>query len=1160
MGVVFRARHMTSERAVALKTVKVHAPKWLDSIRREILALRRVQHPGVVRIVDNGVHQGRPWYAMDLLEGESLRHFGQRVWSKYQRRANPSSSPVSATDGIPEHELAEPLSRAPASSSPWGGAWAAGLRAPVAADELRRVLQIVRRISATLAFLHGEGLVNCDLKPENVLLVNGEPVIIDFGLTAQHPGGSGREALEAPRGRSGTLPYMSPEQIRGEFVDARSDLYAVGCVLYELLVGRPPFVGPPRSVLSQHLTDAPIPPSTLVDGVSQELEAVVLRLLAKDQSERFGFADEVAGLLAELCSDVHSLPDFPPGRSYLYRSRFVGRDEPIAQLVALRHRIATGCGSLILVGGESGVGKTRFAMELTRVELTVSARIVTSEASSLSAEGASAGVAPLHVLRPLLRAVADRCQEGGAELTERLLGDRRSVLALYEPLLAEVPAYEEISPPIPLALDASRQRLFKYLSATLAAFAHDQPLVWVIDDLGWADELSLAFLRSLTREYLDTTPVFILCTHRSEEPTEAVEALGRLPHVTRITLPRLEADAVASMIGDMLAIRDSPEAFRDFIAREAEGNPFFVAEYLRTAVHERVLFRDRANSWQLQALGETPSQRYASLRLPRSLRAVIEQRLRKLSPMAQQAGFSAAVIGREIDLDVLREVAAMPDEAMMSAIDELLRRQVLEQPEPGSLRFAHDKLREVAYAQASAEQARRVHARVASVLQERWQGESDMSRRWATLGHHFAAGQQPESAARYLKLAADHARSTYSNNDAVRLYKEAIAHVSQIVLSLSSDAMSWEGTLAELQEALADVLALTGEREDARAAYTEALSRTAPEDAVARARQYTKLGKTWETQHQHEEALRLYAMAQDAVGDVTRASPQERAAWIQVSIEQLWVFYWLDRVPEMNELVDRLKPIVEAHGSFAQQIRFLQARFQLNLRRDRYVITEETLGYARMARFACQGSGAAQLAELPMAQFNYGFALLFNNALESAATELRSALQLAQRAGDTAQQARCLTYATLTARRRGRADEARDDATRSLAVSTAAGMRDYVAAAHANLAWVHLLDDDVEGAAHHAEEALKLWRSLELAFPLQWMALLPLLRISLRQGDVARAVRTAEAVLAPSQQHLPGAAVDALAHAVASFGAGNADAARQALQGALRELDRTGYL
>src|ERR1700690_2021651 len=79
MGVVYRARHLNSERAIALKTVDIPASRWIDSIRREIQALTRIRHPGIVRIVDHGVHQGRPWYAMDLVEGESLRSFGQRL-------------------------------------------------------------------------------------------------------------------------------------------------------------------------------------------------------------------------------------------------------------------------------------------------------------------------------------------------------------------------------------------------------------------------------------------------------------------------------------------------------------------------------------------------------------------------------------------------------------------------------------------------------------------------------------------------------------------------------------------------------------------------------------------------------------------------------------------------------------------------------------------------------------------------------------------------------------------------------------------------------------------------------------------------------------------------------------------------------------------------
>jgi hypothetical protein len=504
---------------VALKTVKIPTPRWLESIRREIDALTRIRHPGVVRIVEHGVEHGRPWYAMDLLEGESLRRFGQRLWSPY---STPAPVPLAITDHVSETDDVPPSgeidhfptfpSEPPSATIPH----LVGSLPPAAAGELQAVLRLMRRVCATLAFLHGEGFVNCDLKPENVLLVGGQPVIIDFGLTAHHPGGTGREALEAQRAMSGTLPYMSPEQIRGEFVDARSDLYAVGCMLYELVTGRTPFAGPARTIALQHLSSPPVPPSERVVDVSPELESLILRLLQKSLTDRFGFADEVAALLAELSGDAQRLPDFPPARPYLYRPRFVGRRDVLTRLTELRDGAASGSGCLVLVGGESGVGKTRVAMELTRIEPSVHMRIVTSEASTLSTEIAGPlGAAPLQAIRPMLRAIADRCQEGGAKVTEELLGGRRSVLALYEPLIAQVPASEPMTPAISLGADGARQRLFRYLSETLAAFAREQPVMWVLDDLGWADDLSLDFLKSLSAEYVATTPLFILGTYRS---------------------------------------------------------------------------------------------------------------------------------------------------------------------------------------------------------------------------------------------------------------------------------------------------------------------------------------------------------------------------------------------------------------------------------------------------------------------------------------------------------------------------------------------------------------------------------------------------------------------------------------------------------------------
>jgi eukaryotic-like serine/threonine-protein kinase len=1169
MGVVYRARHIGTERAVALKTVKVTAPRWLDSIRREIDALTRIKHPGVIRIVDHGVQYGRPWYAMDLLEGESLRHFGQRIWSPFRVPSTPigSTDGVSVTDGVSGSSPGDAAvhdvgtdSRPPARP---------GGLVPAAAGELRKVLKLMRRVCATLAFLHGEGFVNCDLKPENVLLVGDNPIVIDFGLTAHHPGGSGREALEALRSTSGTLPYMSPEQLRGEFVDARSDIYSIGCVLYELVTGHPPFSGPPRSIMMQHLSSAPVPPSELVADVPPALERVILKLLEKGLSERFGFADEVAAVLAEMAGDAHRLPDFPPVRPYLYRPRFVGREEVVSRLARLRDRAAAGSGALVLLGGESGVGKTRVAMELTRVVPGSRMRVVTGESTSLSAASAESGgvvgTAPLHTLRPLLQAVADRCQEGGADISDQLLGSRRSVLALYEPLLAQVPSHDSMAPVLPLAADASRRRLFTYLSETLAAFAQEQPVLWVLDDLGWADELSLDFLKSLTADYLEATPVFLLGTYRSEETTDDVAAISQLPHVTHLTLPRLAQGAVSSMIADMLAMPEATEGFVDFVTRQAEGNPFFVAEHVRTAVSERVLYRDQQHSWQLLARsGQGPAE-YESLPIPRSLREHIEQRLRKLTPAAQQTGLAAAVLGREAAIETLREVAAISDEAAVAALDELLRRQVFEQPEAGRVRFAHDKLREVTYAQAPAERVGELHARAAVALEARWRHRADASQIWAALGHHFAVGRRPDEAARYLKLAADHARATYANGDAIRLYREAINQTNQAMLRLSGDSIPSQETVAVLYEALGDVLALVGKRDEARAAYDEGMGRTEPGKAAVRARLYRKIGKTWEWQHRDDESLRHYELARKELPqDPAFARPDEREEWIAVRLEQLYVFYFLRRENEMDASVADLDPAIATHGTAAQRAIFFQGKMMRGLLRDWWVTTSDTLQYSKLALEACSNDPAS--AHLPMARFGLGFALLLQNSFEEASRELHLALGLAERAGDTSVQARCLTYLSLAARMRGDVDDTEAYAERAATASSEAGTEGYLAVAQGNRAWLAFQRGKVEESIHFGDQAMRVWgdstvtsRTKGHVYPFQWVALLPLLRSAVLRNDLGRGSRYAAALIRPDQMALPSPAREALGRALTWRDTERTSEIVVALQDALAALQATPY-
>src|SRR5262245_5673300 len=215
MGVVYRARHRVSGEHVALKTVAIPRPGLLACIRREIHALSRLDHPGIVRIHDHGVEAGIPWYAMELVEGPTLREHALLL-----RGASGDGGPT--------------LRFAPGAT---GATAPVAARAPEAAGgALLPLLGVVESVCHALAFLHGEGLVHRDLKPENIVLrADGTAVLVDFGLLATFHAPQGRDALEISGDVLGTIAYMSPEQSRGEMVDARSDLYGLGCILYELV-------------------------------------------------------------------------------------------------------------------------------------------------------------------------------------------------------------------------------------------------------------------------------------------------------------------------------------------------------------------------------------------------------------------------------------------------------------------------------------------------------------------------------------------------------------------------------------------------------------------------------------------------------------------------------------------------------------------------------------------------------------------------------------------------------------------------------------------------------------------------------------------------------------------------------------------------------------
>ena len=767
-GTVYRAAR-PGERAVALKTVKADSPGAVVSLRNEIRVLRRVRHPGVVEIVDEGVEAGVPWLAMELVQGE-------RLDAVFQSKARTRTRTVD-----------------------------------------RSLLTILRRVGETLAYLHGRGLVHRDLSPRNIIVRDAHPVLIDFGFASIAYEESRRSIDESTAGL-GTLAYLSPEQIRREELDARTDLYAFGCLLFEALTGRPPFVGSPQEIVRAHLTTEPVPPSQLAPGVPPELDVVVRSLLAKDRGMRTGYALDVVDRLALLGADGLAESAEVSPRTYLYACSLVGRSELVSELDAHLSEASSGAGSFLCLSGESGVGKTRLLAEAVRVARQLGMSVVSGRCVSVEVEGhkgSDPSSGPLHPLRSLLQLAADRCRNAGPAEAALLFGAEQPLIADHDPTLNQVIGSVAERPPC--SPEGAREQILTEARHLLRALATQGPILLLFDDLQWADELTFAVLESLRREFFDTLPLAIVGAYRTDEMRQ--DRLDSLRQVTSRTLDvaRLDRDSAERIAREMLGSPEAHSPILHDVLSDAQGNPFFLTEYMRTALAQGWLRRGRLGGWTLQAPGRDALIVAQRLPLPESVKLLFQRRLADLDDETQGVLLAAAVIGAEVPLCCLVGVApAIPSSRLFESLDLLCERQILRSRTDGYA-FTHDKLRETIYDLTAEPARRRVHLRAAVCLEEhRAQGPSHAPISDEALAHHFAAGGDLGRALGYLDRAGDVAFRSGAHQAAAEMFGRALDLAHRLGDAAGPErAAVWRRKRGDARFAVGDV---EGCIEDSRAA------------------------------------------------------------------------------------------------------------------------------------------------------------------------------------------------------------------------------------------------------------------------------------------------------------------------------------------------------
>jgi tetratricopeptide (TPR) repeat protein len=700
-----------------IKTEKLDDATRLRFSREAQVMGRLGDHANIMTIHDMGDERGQPYIVLPLMPGGDVE---------------------SLIEKSPEHRL--PIGQA---------------------------VGIAQSVCRGLEYAHAKGIIHRDIKPGNVWLSgDGTVKVGDFGLAL---------AVDLSRLTNegmmvGTYYYMPPEQAMGGEITAKADLYSVGAMLYEMVTGRPPFTGDDVvAVIGQHINTPPVSPNWHRPDLPPALAALIMRLLEKDPNKRPASATEVAEILeaieagkAEKLSADQSkaLAENP-----LYRRVFVGREAELRQLQSSFDAAASGQGSLTMVVGEPGIGKTALCEQLaTYVALRGGQALVGHcyEEGSLSL--------PYLAFVEAMRAYTQACDVN--RLREELGPGAPDVARI----VSEIRERLRIEPRPKGDPEEERYRLLQAVSDFLGSAAAAKPLLIVLEDLHSADGGTLEMLAHVARNLGDKR-LLLVGTYRDIEVdrthplSAALAEFRRLPHFGRVLLRGLNADEVRRMLSG-IAGQDIPWGLAEAVHRQTEGNPLFVQEVVRYLAEEGIIER-KEGGWRPRS--DTP----VEMRIPDGLRDVIGKRLSGLSQSCNKVLSVAAVIGRDFQMEVLQKVAGMSDDELFGALEEARKAAVIEERTGAggkvSYRFAHAFFRQTLYEETIAPRRIRLHQQVARALEELYKGR--LEQHAAELAEHFSYSSDRadlEKAVSYGEMAARRATDVYSYGEAVRLLEQAL--------------------------------------------------------------------------------------------------------------------------------------------------------------------------------------------------------------------------------------------------------------------------------------------------------------------------------------------------------------------------------------------------
>jgi ABC-type transport system substrate-binding protein len=857
MGVVYRGRDPLLSREVAIKLVSSAelAPDIEERFQREAQIVAQMDHPAIVPIHDLGRHEGSLFFVMPLVSGTNLLRL------------------------IREQSL-----------------------------RLGEVVDIGIQAADALDYSHARGVVHRDIKPANIMVAREEGAgvrvrVMDFGLA--HATSESR--LTKTGTLVGTVAYLSPEQVVSRSFDTRSDIYSLGTVLYECVVGEPPFTGEVQSILYRIVHEIPQAPRALGAEIKEELQDIILRCLEKDPGKRFPKAGQLAEALRRhrsgLASDEFRMSMVASPSRMIQRpalSPFIGREREFAELQRRLNAAIAGDCQFAVVAGEPGTGKTRLLEELKNLALARKIRVLYGRFIEQDRAFPYQGFYEL---------IADsfRARDAGSSAERPDFSDLAGELIALFPQLSEITELRSAASGETRGGTVTggaerkpedRIQIFELFARTLTRIAGGKPMVMILENLHGA-EVSLEALQYIVRR-LGPTPTLIVGSYRQTETdkrhplTRMLDSFADDPRFVSLTLgpfsPSEHQALVESLVGSPRVARDLARRLRD----ATEGNPFFTKELVRSLMESGGIQRDDTGAWSFSKEAEISADA-----LPSTIQQAVEKRVERLPEELRALLSVAAVLGKTFDA---RDLEALAEETkdIDDAIERLIGEGILEEERESRgdrLTFASGIVRDVLYGSLSRRRRRSLHRKFAELLEARFAGR--LERVYPELVHHFSQADVADKTVEYGMKLARKSLDAFSPDDTIRVAKIAIEFLDdeewagdrrvegEARLFLARGQMMAGNLEAALREAEAAVKVFEKEKRPAEAVETILFAaETAWQSRrIDEARRYVERGiETARSEGQSQFLIRLLALAATVAN---LRGEYARAAEHQAEIERL---------------------------------------------------------------------------------------------------------------------------------------------------------------------------------------------------------------------------------------------------------------------------------